>query len=221
MSDTTPARLAPSVPDLSPKREDTQPQATAKKKKPTTDELRQELDAQTVRIQQQVAAIKHEIAQVPDDAKKAVQKAIFQNPWVAVGGSLALGLFVGLVVGKRRVPPTTLSKTLAYVPSAQRHLAERYMDDLQRAARRAARRGENAADAVAAFVANHAPPVIVVEESATQDQPGLGGAIGGILITLLSTVGKTAFQTALTAITTKNAAKEGSKEGVKQAENGH
>lgn len=220
MPDLTPARLDPSVPGPYQQREDEQKQETAKKKKLTPDELREELDAKTAMIHLRVAAIKQEIAHVPDDAKKAVQKAVFQNPWVAVGGSLALGLLVGLIAGKRRVKPTALSKALAYVPSSQRHLAERYVDDLQRATRRAVRRGEDAAHAVASFVAAHAPPVIVVEEAAPAKKSGLGGAIGGILVTLLSTVGKTAIQTAITAITAKNAAEEGSKEGVEDATNG-
>lgn len=219
MSDTIPARVDPSVPGPYQQREDERQRQSAQTKKLTPDELRHELDAKTALIQLRVEAIKGEIAQIPDDAKKAVQKAVFQNPWVAVGGSLALGLIVGLLVGKRRVKPTALSKALAYVPSSQRHLAERYVDELQRAVRRATRRGENAADAVSAFVARHAPPVIVVEEQAPTNASGIGGAIGGILVTLLSTAGKTAIQTAITAIAAKKAAAEGSKEGVEEAEN--
>ena len=217
MPDSTPARIDPSVPGPYQREEDKKeaekPAEPAKKLSP--DEIRQELDAKTQLIQLRIEAIKSELAQVPDDAKKAVQTAVFQSPLVAVGASLAAGLVVGLVFGKKKVKPTALSKALEYVPSSQRHLAERYVADLQGVLRRAERRGEDAAEAVQGFVSRHAPPVIVVEEPRAAKSGGMMGALGGIAITLLSALGKTAVQTAITALTAKTAAEEGSRQATK------
>lgn len=222
MADSTPARLDPTVPGPYQKREQEEAaqQSGEKKKKLSPEDLRKELDAKSALMQMRVEAIKGELARVPDDAKKAVQKAVFTNPWVALGGSLALGLVVGLLVGKKRVPQTALSKALEYVPASQRHLAERYVHELQQHLRRAARKGEDAADAARDFVSRHAPPVIVSVEEPKASGGGLGGALGGILVTLLTTFGKTAVTAAITAVTAKVSAEEGSRQGTKAAQEG-
>lgn len=148
----------------------------------TPDDLRKQLAEREVRMNRRVDAIKSEVLTTGDD----VQRAVFGHPLVSVGGSLLAGLAIGLLVGKRKRAPEGLEKALQYLPGEQRKLAEAYAKAVEQAARRAVKRGEDAGDAVRAFLGSHAPPVIVSEGGKTM-------ADGNVFKQSLDTALKTAL----------------------------
>jgi len=149
-------------------------------KKLTPDDLRKQLFEREERIQRRIEAIQQETFGVADDARNAV----FRNPRVSLGGALAAGLVVGLMVG-RPVRPTWYAPALTHAPKRYRKQLEAWAQGAEREARKAARKGENALDAVRMFAAGHEPPLAPMSDAPKKQKEGI---IQGLLISAVTTV---------------------------------
>ncbi len=148
-------------------------------KKLTPESLRLQLFEREERIQRRIEAIQNEALGVADDAREAV----FHNPRLSLGGALAAGLAVGLMVG-RPARPLWYANALKRAPKRYRGQLESWAKAAEREARKAARKGENAVHAVQMFAAGQEPPLAPMSDAPRKEKEGL---IKGILLSAVTT----------------------------------
>ncbi len=141
--------IAQQPPPTSAKQKERQQEARDKAK-PTANELRAALDARTEQIGRRVEAIQDEVARVPGEVRDAIK----QNPLVSLGGSLAGGLLVGLLIGG-------IGKRKSRIPAAHQSLVAEYLDALGDDVKHAIKKGEDVGKAIKRTVGKHTPLVIV------------------------------------------------------------
>lgn len=159
-------------------------QKQPQQKKLTPDDLRKQLFEREERINRRIVAIQDEALGVADDAREA----IFRNPVVSVGGALVAGLAAGLLVGRPK-RSTWYDPALAHAPKRYRKRLKAWAMAAEAEARRAARRGENAFEAVRMFAAGHEPPLAPMSEAPKKQKEGI---IQGILLSAVTTALSTA-----------------------------
>lgn len=153
---TPPARL-PAAP-TSP------PEEPAPEREPTRELTQAELQAQ---LDGRAEAIKARLDVLQDEVMtsgEALKEAVTRNPFVAVGGTIAAGLVVGLLFGgrKKKQPPEH---------AAHRALLDGYIAGISDEVRRHVRKGADADEAVAAALRDRAPLIVYAPE-AEYNRPG-------------------------------------------------
>ncbi len=144
----------------------------------TRTEVEAALQTSTQKIEADLEALQQEVREMG----RSLREALWNHPWIGIGGSLAAGLVVGWILGglgRRRRP--RLSK-------AHRALVSAYLEALIAEGRRALRRGRDPEQAIRRALEERLPIVVVQENGASEKGVlrSLGGAVLGVVGSALS-----------------------------------
>lgn len=129
--------------------------------KPSRSDLERQLEATTDHIKRRLDALGGEVGSL----RYTVRDALRDNPLVAVGGAVAAGLVVGLILGGRGKDPFRAD-------NYRRALVEEYVDAVAREARQAVAGGKEPGVAVREALRDRVP-LVVLEDTG-------GGTVGAL-----------------------------------------